>query len=116
MGRVLQIRVSAVTVSPSDLGWSWSKLAKLAFGHAPSDADKNQGVLEMIDALEDAFLFGDWSGELKEAIREPLEKVVLLRKELAEALADWNPSKANDLSNKIEDALDRLERACPGAR
>lgn len=112
MGRVLQIRVSAVTVSPSDLGWSWSKLANLAFGHAPSDADKNQGVLEMIDALEDAFLFGDWERELKGAMQQPLEKLILLRKELTEALADWNPSKANDLSNKIEDALDNLERAC----
>lgn len=113
MGRVLQIRVMAQTISPSDVGWSWRRLCKLAFGNVPSDESKNAGVLELITALEDTFRFGDWPKELKEKLQPGLEKVLTIKRDLENALADWNPGKANALSNELEDALDSLEDLCP---
>lgn len=113
MGRVLQIRVMAQTISPSDVGWSWRRLCKLAFGNVPSDESKNAGVLELITALEDKFRFGDWPKELKEKLQPGLEKVLTIKRDLENALADWNPGKANALSNELEDALDSLEDLCP---
>lgn len=113
MGRVLQIRVIAQTVSVSEVGWSWRRLCLIAFGNIPSDEEKKQGMLELIDALIDKFQFGDLDIELKNKIEPGLEKVAILREEIADALADWNPGKANSLSNKLEDALDSLENLVP---
>ena len=113
MGRVLQIRVMAQTISSSDVGWNWRKLCKLAFGKVPSDESKNAGVLELITALEDKFRFGDWPEELKKKLQPGLEKVLTIQRDLENALADWNPGKANSLSNDLEDALDSLEDICP---
>ena len=113
MGKVLQIRVMAQTVSPSDVGWNWHRLCKLAFGKVPTDESKKAGVLELISALEDNFRFGDWPKDLKEKLQPGLEKVINIRHDLESALADWNPGKANSLSNDLEDALDSLEDACP---
>lgn len=113
MGRVLQIRVIAQTVSASDVGWNWRRLCLLAFGKAPSDDNKKAGVLELVDALQDKFRFGDLDQELKDKIEPRLEKVISIRHALDEALAEWNPSKANVLSNELEDALDSLEDIVP---
>lgn len=112
MGNVLQIRVIAQTLSPSDMGWNWRRLCFLAFGEAPTD-NKKQGVLELVDVLVDKFRFGDMDKELKIKIEPALEKVAQIKRELDDALEDWNPGKANSLSNDLEDALDRLEDLVP---
>jgi len=112
MGRVLQIRVIAQTLSPSEMSWSWRRLCFLAFGEVPSD-DKKQGVLELVDALVDKFRFGDLDKDLKNKIEPALEKVATIKRYLDDALADWNPGKANSLSNELEDALDALEDLVP---
>ncbi|MBQ4132376.1 MAG: hypothetical protein IJD04_01405 [Desulfovibrionaceae bacterium] len=113
MGRVLQIRVSAQTVSPSEVGWSWRRLCLLAFGKQPSNDDKNMGVFELVDALVDKFRFGDMEQQLKEKLHPGLEKAMAIRRQIEEALADWNPGRANMLSNDLEDALDALENITP---
>ena len=113
MGNILQIRVMAKTVSTSEVGWNWRKLCLLTFGKQPTDADKDMGVFELIDALVDTFRFGNMDSELKKTIKPGLEKVADLRNQLEEALADWNPGKANSLSVELEDALDALEAATP---
>lgn len=116
MGRVLQIRVIAQTVSTSEVGWSWQKLCMLAFDKQPGDADKHMGIFELIDALTDKFLFGGLDERLKAKLRPGLDKVIAIRKQIDEALADWNPSRANALSNELEDALDALEDLAPNAK
>lgn len=113
MGRVLQIRVMAQTISASEVGWSWRRLCLIAFDAIPTNENKNQGVLELVDALVDKFRFGNLDIELKNKIEPDLEKVAILREELADALADWNPGEANKLSNALEDALDSLENLAP---
>lgn len=112
MGRVLQIRVIAQTLSPSEMGWSWRRLCFLAFGEVPTD-NKNQGVLELVDALVDKFRFGDMDKELKARLEPGLTKAATIKKDIDDALADWNPGKANTLSNELEDALDSLEDLLP---
>ena len=112
MGTVLQIRVIAQTLSASDMGWFWRRLCFLAFGNVPTDKDK-RGVLELVAALVDKFRFGDMDKELKAKLEPGLEKAAAIKKELEDALADWNPGKANSLSNELEDALDRLEDVAP---
>lgn len=112
MGTVLQIRVIAQTLSASDMGWFWRRLCFLAFGEVPNDKDK-RGVLELVDALVDKFRFGDMDKELKAKLEPGLEKAAAIKGELEDALSDWNPGKANSLSNDLEDALDRLEDVAP---
>ena len=113
MGRVLQVRVSAQTVSASEVGWAWRRLCLLAFGKQPSNDDKYMGVFELVDALVDRFQFGELDRTLKAKLLPGLEKVLAIRREMEEALADWNPSRANMLSNELEDALDALEDLAP---
>ena len=116
MGRVLQIRVIAQTVSTAEVGWSWQKLCLLAFGRQPGDNDKHMGIFELIDALIDKLQFGDLDEQLKAKLYPGLDKVIAIRKQIDEALADWNPSRANALSNDLEDALDALEDRAPNAK
>jgi ABC-type transporter Mla subunit MlaD len=42
-----------------------------------------------------------------------LRKSERLKGSLEQALADWNPSRANSLSDELEEALDELERKAP---
>jgi hypothetical protein len=37
-----------------------------------------------------------------------------LKKELEQALADWNPQKANTLSDQLEETLTELEKEASG--
>ena len=113
MGDVLQIRVIAQTVSPSDVGWNWRRLSLLAFGKQATGSDRDMGVLELVDALTDKFRFGDVDQELKRRLEPGVEKAASIKENLENALADWNPGKANSLSNDLEDALDALEDLTP---
>ena len=113
MGKVLQVRVWASTYSEDDVKGEWPRLFELAFPEDKQLYVAKAGVLEMIDTLVDACRFADWSDGLKDYAKEPLDAIMKLRKELDEALSDWNPQLANVLTNKIEDALSDLEKDLP---
>lgn len=109
MGKVLQIRVIAETYNYDLVEDDWPRLSQLAFS-LPIKLE-NHGVLEMVRALKEGLDFMNWSTERKEALGPGIRECAHIRDELLRALADWEPRKANDLSNRLEDALDRLERS-----
>lgn len=109
MGKVLQIRVIAVTWDESLVEDEWPRLSRLAFS-VPIRLEK-RGVLEMVKALSEGLQFMKWSDERKNALGPGIRKAAEIRAELEKSLADWDPRKANDLSNRLEDTLDDLERA-----
>lgn len=109
MGKVLQIRVTAVTWDDELLEDYWPRLTRLAFS-IPVRLE-NHGVLEMVRALAEGLEFMKWSEARKAAMGPGIREAARIRTEIEEALADWEPRKANDLSNRLEDALDALERA-----
>lgn len=109
MGKVLQIRVIAVTWNEDLIEEYWPRVAKLAFSVPIKLA--NRGVLEMVRALEEGLEFAKWPEARKNALGPGIRKCAQIRADLEKALADWKPEQANQLSNQLEDALDELERA-----
>ncbi len=108
MGKALQIRVSAVTWDEGLPEKLWPQLFDLAKS-VPSTENK-LGVLEMAFRLGDGLQFMDWSQERRQALGNDIEQAVTTAKELERALADWDPRKANSLSDTLEDILDKLEQ------
>lgn len=109
MGKVLQIRVTAVTWDDELLEDYWPRLTKLAFS-VPIKLE-NHGLLEMVRALSEGLEFMKWSDTRKAALGPGIKEAAHIRSKLEDALADWEPRKANELSNQLEDSLDALERA-----
>lgn len=109
MGKVLQIRVAAVTWDDELLEKYWPRITRLAFS-VPIKLE-NHGVLEMVRALSEGLQFADWSQARKDGMGPGIMECSKIRAEINAALADWDARKANDLSNQLEDALDKLERA-----
>ena len=107
MGKVLQIRVSAVTWDDALVEEYWPKVSQLAFA-VPVKLE-NHGVLEMVRALSEGLQFMSWSDKRKEIMGPEIRECARLRGEIEKALADWEPRKANELSNELEDRLDKLE-------
>lgn len=107
MGDVLQIRVIAVTWNEDLLEERWPQLSRLAFEVPIKLA--NHGVLEMTRALAEGLEFMKWSDARKQKLGPGIRKAATIRADLEKALADWEPARANDLSNQLETALDNLE-------
>jgi hypothetical protein len=110
MGKILQIRVSAWTYDEAEVEEAWPRLAELAFS-VPLKHHR-RGVLEMVTALDDGLRFMNWPAPLKDSLTPGLERVVAIRDQLEGALADWDPRRADKLSNALEDALDAVEASC----
>lgn len=109
MGKALQIRVIAVTWDPELVEEYWPRLSELAFSVPIKLA--NHGVLEMVRALSEGLKFEKWPQARLDGLGEGIREAERIRMDLEKALADWEPSKANQLSNELEDTLDKLERA-----
>lgn len=109
MGKVLQIRVIAVTWNEDLIEDYWPRVSQLAFSVPVKLA--NHGVLEMVRALSEGLEFAKWPEARREALAPGIRSAEKIRIDLEKALADWEPGKANELSNQLEDALDALERA-----
>ena len=107
MGKILQIRVSAVTWDDALVEEYWPRVSQLAFS-VPVKLE-NRGVLEMVRALSEGLQFMSWSEKRKEVMGPLIRECARLRNDIEKALADWDPRKANDLSNELEDRLDKLE-------
>jgi uncharacterized alpha-E superfamily protein len=110
MGKILQIRVSAWTYDEAEVEEAWPRLAELAFS-VPLKHHK-RGVLEMVTALDDGLRFMNWPASLKESLAPGLERAVAIRDQLEGALGNWDPRRADALSNALEDALDAAEASC----
>lgn len=115
MGRILQIRVTAWTYDEDEVSRAWPRLTALVWAErdrwAPAGA--GHGVLELAKALPDAARFGHWPESARLALRDGIDKAYGLSARLEAALADWQPSLANRLSDELEDALTRLEERAP---
>ena len=109
MGKVLQIRVSAVTWDPDRVEEDWPRISRLAFAVPVKLAD--HGVLEMVRALSEGLEFEKWPQERKAALGPGIRKAARIRADIEKALADWEPARANQLSDELEDTLDSLERS-----
>ncbi|UZP67864.1 hypothetical protein N1030_02495 [Desulfovibrio mangrovi] len=115
MGKVLQVRVWATTYDEDDVLREWPRLHRLAWPEEDSVYVAKQGVLELIDTLVDAHRFADWSAEVKDVTAEGLQRLDKLRQELDAALADWDPARANKLTDQMEDVLTGIEKVLPKA-
>ncbi|MDR2891684.1 MAG: hypothetical protein LBV80_01155 [Deltaproteobacteria bacterium] len=75
---------------------------------------RRHGVAELAEGLCDLLCMGLAMGSLPErvaeALREPGDKIAEALKGLNAALAAWNPTEANVMSNTLELALDLAER------
>lgn len=118
MGRVLQIRVSAQTYDPRAVEKRWPGLCALAWPEADMPRgtmreDGTVGVLELVAVLGDEVRYGKVDPAVKKALEPLLGEVEGVKARLESALADWKPAEANALSDKLEEALDRLETEVP---
>ena len=140
MGKILDIRVMAQTYNEDDVAKAWPRLVLLAWpewsaklgldrvsddlpgysvGLSPVEkalGQRKHGVMELAEALPDLLKFGDLPDNLTRVLKEPVELVDKLKRELDSALGDWNTKSASALTFKLEDALGAAERAIDQAR
>ena len=109
MGKALQVRVSATTWDTDLLEKLWPGLYALA--HSVPVRQEREGVLEMVQTLDEASRFMDWPQNRKDALAPGIARCAQLKTELEAALAAWDPRTANALSDTLEDELDKLEQA-----
>ncbi len=114
MGKLLQIRVSAWTYDEDAVKANWKNLFALAWPYSSSPGGKC-GVLELVTALENGMALGDWPEGVKEHLENGIEQAGELKRQLEQALANWEPRQANRLSDDLEDVLFRLEEQAPPA-
>ena len=115
MGRILQIRVSAWTYDEDEVLQAWPKLCALVWSQLDQwgPAGMKRGVTELAGYLPDTLRFSDLPEEVKKALRPGAKKVADILEEMRKALADWDPRKANTLSDALEEALFELEKEAP---
>ena len=124
MGRILFIRVSAVTYDEKDVPKAWPKLCAAVWpepgvagaGSPAAEVRKGmgtpvRGVLELVDALADFMQFGDMSEAQKAALERPVSSLREMRQKLDDALGNRNAQEAHTLANSIEDMLDEAEKS-----
>ena len=115
MGRLLQIRVGAWTYDEDEVLRAWPRLTALVWPELDRWAPPGirHGVTELAEYLPDALRFGDVpEAEKKELLPGALQVAALLEA-MRSALAEWEPRKANHISDQLEEALDALERKAP---
>ena len=129
MGRILTIRLSAVTFAEDDVAKTWPKLCLLAWpgqGEIRSGAWARTvfpqklaasvavsrtvyGVRELAEALLEESRFGNWSVVTAQSLSEFLPNIEKSIAALDTALGEWQPGAAVTASDALEDALDALE-------
>jgi hypothetical protein len=106
----------AHTYDESDLAKAWPTLWTLGFPEtSPSPMmSRTKGVLELVDSLADQIRFEMIDPSVQKALRPGVDQAKKLKNELEQALADWNPQKANTLSDRLEETLNDLEKMASG--
>ncbi len=115
MGKVLQIRVGAWTYNEDEVTASWPKLSSLVWSELDrwGPAGMRRGVTELAEYLPDALRFADIPETTRKLLMPGAQKVADKLSEMRSALADWEPRRANVLSNELEDLLTGLEKEAP---
>jgi hypothetical protein len=110
VGRLLQIRVSATTYRPEDVARAWPRLFAAAW---PNEVVRGAaaGVLELVEGLSDSMRFGEMPEQLKRELEPGITRAIFLKRQLEEALGEWNARRANELSEALEQILDETEKA-----
>ncbi|BBD08098.1 hypothetical protein [Desulfovibrio ferrophilus] len=116
MARLLQIRVMAQTYSPEDVEQALPRLSALAWPHraeVAGPAMEKRGVLELVTTLYDRLRFVIDDAGVKQDLGPGLEEAAALKTGLETALADWKPSEAESLAQRLEEKLRELEKLAP---
>jgi hypothetical protein len=116
---VLQIRVTAQTWDEREVLRAWPNLCALAWPEPRVGADAPgppHGVLDLVRTLDDERRFGDWKEDVARELGPRIDAAVALAGDLEKALADWQPSQANRLSEELEQALDDMNGLAPEAK
>ena len=95
-----------------DVVRAWPALTALAWPR-PQYPDEKRGVLELVTALENGLSFEDWPQAVAEGLREGIGRAAAAKKDLEEALFQWEPRKANELSETLEEELATLNERAP---
>lgn len=116
MGKILQIRVGAWTYDEDEVTAAWPKLTALVWSELDrwGPSGMKRGVTELAEYLPDALRFADIDDETRKLLAPGAKKVEEKLDAMRSALADWEPRRANTLSNELEDALTALEKESPG--
>ena len=115
MGRILQIRVGAWTYDEDEVLQAWPKLCALVWGELDrfGRVGMKHGVTELAEYLPDSLRFADMDKETRALLTPGVEKVSGILAAMRSALAEWDPRRANTLSDELEDALTELEKQAP---
>ena len=116
MGKILQIRVGAWTYDEDEVTAAWPKLTALVWSELDrwGPSGMKRGVTELAEYLPDSLRFADIDDETRKLLAPGAKKVEEKLDAMRSALADWEPRRANTLSNELEDALTALEEEAPG--
>ncbi|NDV18736.1 hypothetical protein GO013_04790 [Pseudodesulfovibrio sp. JC047] len=107
MGKLLQVRVIAWTVSESDVEKAFPSLWKLVW-QDPQVIQK-KGVLELTGAVFDAVRVGLIDADKAAALKDGAEKAEGIRLDIEKRLGEWKPGEADKLIYQLEDLLESLE-------
>jgi hypothetical protein len=113
MGKYLQIRVIAQTFDPAAAERRYERLYALAYPVAATPPAGPQGLLELVQALDDAVRLGDLPGADRKALLPGVERAMALKTALEAALGERDAHTADKLSYDLEDALAELEKLAP---
>ena len=115
MGRILQIRVGAWTYDEDEVTAAWPKLTSLVWNELDrwGPSGMRRGVTELAEYLPDALRFADIPQDVRTLLAPGAERVAAILADMRSALADWDPRRANALSNTLEDSLSELEKQAP---
>ena len=116
MGKILQIRVGAWTYDEDEVTAAWPKLTALVWSELDrwGPSGMKRGVTELAEYLPDSLRFADIDDETRKLLAPGAKKVEEKLDAMRSALANWEPRRANTLSNELEDALTALEKEAPG--
>ena len=108
MGKLLQIRVSASTFDSDQVVKRWPSLYALAWADEPPGPSR--GVLELAATLADRKRLGMLPQDAR-FLDPDIDRAEALREGLESALGDWQAGRANEISDRLEELLDELEKA-----
>ena len=122
MGRLLFIRVSAVTYDEQAMYKAWPNLCALGWGEGSSPLTqyaptptvlatvKQRGVVELATVLCDLLQFGDIPDTITSALGDLPHKCKAELGALEEALGNRDVAVAHNVTNALEDTLDNMEK------
>jgi len=110
MGRFLQVRVTVTTWDRDRAAEAFPRLYALAWPVEPTPAAGPQGLLELVQALDDRIRLGEVPGADRKAMLPALGRAVAAKGALEAALAEREAHTADKLTYAVEDALGELEK------